>query len=1052
MASSTFKSVSDTIRSKAQIFYVDTERPDTQSPAEPTHSGKHEHRPNILSSLRSRTSRNRLNDDFQNSVTTTTQESDMSHEIHVEIPDSTLLETMGLARKVPAIDQAHDNVHRAMVPPLDEVSSRTSIDTAASPVSLEAFIADANASVKQIKSSKLGNNASPIDYSQKRSKADATDKGSCEKRPESFFNQEFLDNSLNENTDHIAYSPPAVALSTRSRLGGNLFVKGNRESTRKYGIPSPYRRALQLSEEAASEVSACNSDGTHEIGRKIEEDLISSRLPLKLTTSISSGLSGLVFISSAQIQSASTVEIEVNNSEAYDADEEYGSERSEGPSMGSKSSWEKARADRQRRYQFVRSMSAETVSDHSDVPGLELRSMKDQLHAQINASNLTTESMSSVATPTSLRKVHLEDASNSTEFNQVLMPSPATIERPYDAELELNYNEQEHDVNSSEFLEHASDMQKWLVVPSSRLQENHSPVLGLQIRTCSAHSDTTTSSCAITTNSQACYQPVPEERYHVRRTDLRRTSGISSQMDRLRHDLERGKHDNETKNFPQLNEGSGCPGISASPVVVRENSIRPPAYVEEPLRSAAECSTSTILRTTKIGTAGQSLDSDLGKRSILGASESNNFAQDLSLEMLPPLPEGGSTPYRESRIGIRTHCSMPGAFEPSPERQSPTLSLRNMQEDDTRKHTPNLFASMSDTRPNSVDFSTMNPEVDHYLAQAYTDVPYRVTESEYSDEENGFRTPITTPLKQDYKVKSRTEGLADLAMPLASPVEQPAMTCQLHERSDNFVAARLPIFAASPASDVQFQAPGQAPTSAYDEISLGGVLLPKDITPPTFLSGRSYHADHFCQTEDAICSGGEFTHHLADDSHTKLQTSSLKKGVWWTRVQQTLKEPESPCTERPKLQTFDDDLDTAEDTLRSIEDRINESNMNIDDFRALLEEPRKEPDSLATEIQTDELEDDNQATASVRFHIVEHSIRQNRKTISDINALLITATPFVKEFLSGNSPDHIKKDSMKEIQWNGGHVANEYQVRSPPVDEVSFNAMDTQQVCHPSTL
>ncbi|MCJ1321903.1 hypothetical protein MMC15_007248 [Xylographa vitiligo] len=1049
MASSTFKSVSDTIRSKAQIFYVDTERPDTQLPAEAMQSGKHEQKLSILSSLRSRTSRNRLNENFQNSVTTTTQASDMSHEIHVEIPDSTLLETMGLSRKGTISNQAQGNMLPTTVSPLQEASSRTSTDIAASPLSLRAFIAGAITDAKQINAHRSEDDAPPMNFNQSRLEADVSDEKSCGKDLESVSDKEFPEIPLNDSPDHIATSSPATISSTRSHLGGNLFVKGNREQTRKFGIPSPYRRALQLSEEAASESSACNSDRAYNIGRKSQEDSISSRLPLKLTTSMSSGLSGLVFISSAQTQPVSTAEIEVNSSEAYDADEEYGSERSEEPSMGPKSSWEKARADRQRRYQFVRTMSAETASDHSDVPGLELRPMRDQLHAQNNDSNLKPKSASLAATHGSLRRVHFDSVFDPFNITEVSIPTSATTQRPTDTELDLTDNEQQRNMANLEILKQTSNIQGLLAVPSSCLQENHSPKLGLQIRTCSAHDDTTSSSCAVITSSQSCYRPVPDGTYHLRNHYLRRTSSIIGEIDQVRQDFERSKRDNWTPHSLQFNDESGHPGNSAAPVVVGDDTIRSPVYVERVLDSTASHSMSTILSSTKVETNREPLFNDLDKRVVLGANKSGDFVEDPSVELLPPLPESGGTPYHEPWVDNKTHHSMPGTFEPSSEKRAPKLSLRNFQ-DETRKDTPNLFVSMSDTRPSSVDFSMMNPEVDHYLAQAFSDVPYRVTESEYSDEENGFRTPITTPLKQDYKEKSHTKSLTDLGLPQDNSSEQSEMTCQLPNTTVDFVTARLPLFAASPAHNIDFSANDQELTSNYDEFSPDGIMLPKDVTPPALSSSMSHHRDRSWQMEDVAYGGVESTYHFGDSEHAQLQTSSLKKGVWWTRVQKMFTDSESPCAEKPNLTTLDDGLDNAEDTLRSVEDRTNESNMNIDDSKALLgvehtQEPRNQPDSPVTEMQTDGSGDDNLAMSTKRFLTIENGIQQNRKTISDINALLATATPSVNDFISGESPDDIMKDSKKNIQWNNGHIANEYQVHAPAGSEDSLNAMTTVQ-------
>ncbi|MCJ1383404.1 hypothetical protein MMC17_006518 [Xylographa soralifera] len=973
----------------------------------------------------------------------------MSHEIHVEIPDSTLLETMGLSRNVSTTDQSHNNIPPRMVSQLEKVSSRTSTNTVVSLVSLEAFIADANTDGKQIKSDRSEDETPQINYNENRFEANVSDEKDG-KDMESVSDEGIPGIYLGHDSAHIANSPPATISSTRSHLGGSLFVKGNREQTRKFGIPSPYRRALQLSEDAASENFACNSDVTHEFERKSQEDRVSSRLPLKLTTSISSGLGGLVMISPDQIQSASTAEIEVNSSEAYDADEEYGSERSEEPNMGPKSSWEKARADRQRRYQFVRSMSAETASDYSDVQGLELRPMKDQLHAHDNASHLTPKSRSSAATPGSLRRVRFESVLNPADFTQIPVSTSVTNEPPTGAEIEFADNEREQNVANLEALKQVSNVQRLLAAPSSCLQENRLPILGLQMRTCSAHSNTTSSSCAVTTSSQLCYRPAHEESHHIGTYHPRRTSSVTGEIDQVRHDLEGSKPYHETPISPRLNEESGYLGFSAIPSVVRDNTIRPTASVEKPFDSIGNHSMPTILSNTKTEKTRPLSYNELGKRSTIEANKSGSFVEDLSVETLPPLPESGSTPYHESLADIRTHRSMPGAFEPFPEKQSLESSSRNSQEVDTRKDIPNLFVTLSDTRPSSVDFSIMNPEVDHYLDQAFSDVPYRMTESEYSDEENGFRTPITTPGKQNHRAKNLSGSFIDLDSPRDRPSDQTALTCQLRGASNVFVAARLPKFAATPADIVDSLAGDEGPTSAYDEYSMDDFMFPNHIMRPALSSSRSHHRNRSWQMKDISCGGGEFTYHSGDSPHAQLQTSSLKKGVWWTRVQEMLKESESPCAERQTLQALDDGLDDAKDTLRSVEECINESNMNIDDLKALLgvdhtRERQDETSLRSTAMQADGWEDDNLAIATERYLTVENGIQQNRKTISDINALLEKASPFITKCVSRKGSNHIIRDGKKDIHWNDRHIINKYQVRAPPGVEDSINPTDIIQ-------
>ncbi|MCJ1401544.1 hypothetical protein MMC11_004760 [Xylographa trunciseda] len=1067
MASSTFKSVSDTIRSKAQIFYVDAERPDTQLHVEATDGGTHEYKPSIFSSLRSRTSRNKLNSDFQSSVTTTSQTSEMPHEIHVEIPGSTLLETMGLPRKVTITDKAHTTMPLTTISLLAVASSRSSTDMLASSTSLKQFITDVNTDANETDSEGSAYGVSHINDTQNRLKAGLTLETDCGNDPESGSNKETSDLSLAHSSYHIGVSHHAITASTRSHLGGNLFVKGNREHTRIFGTPSPYRRALQLSEGAASDSFASASYGIHEVENNSQEDGVGCRPPLRQTTSISNGLNGLVMISPAQVPPASNVEIEFNSSEAYDADEEYGSERSEEPSMGPKSSWDKARADRQRRYQFVRTMSAETASDHSDVSGLELHLMKDQSKIRDNTSNVTPEGTSSVATPSSGRRVHFESPSNHAVFTQsrmltsqmvtedstveitpnqvqtdALECSVKAIERPAGVELELTDGGRNQNTSNLEVLK-PSGAPNLLTMPSSYLQENRWPNLGLQMRTSSVHSDTTSSSCAITTSSQLCYQPISEESCHVRANHVQSTSSIISDTDQIRNDLAREKPELESPIFRPLIEEPGYIGITEVPVIVREDATRPPTYAERFLESAANNSMSMTVNDTAKEESKPPSCYETSRTSSLRLDKPDIFVEELSAEMLPPLTVAGSTSYHESLADMKIHRSMPGAFVPSPEKPSSISSSRSSQEDRTRENTPKMSVSMKDLRPNSVDFSIMNPEVDHYLAQAFSNVPYRVTESEYSDEENGFRTPITTPIKHNHSMKSYTCSGTELT-------GQTERTCQPRDTSNSFVAARLPKFAVSPADSIDYLHREKGINSACNEYTLESVMIPKDNPSSASLSGKRHSIEQGWQMKDINNGDGDFADHSVDSPHIQLQTSSLKKGVWWTRVQEILKESESPCAERQMLQTLDDGLDNAKDPLRSIEGRMHEINMNINDSTALLEvehtpKLRDGPDSPCTERQVDGWEDDKTAIPTERHFTNENGVQQNRESLNNSNLLLATATPFVREFIAGRSPNHTERNGKEDIQWDDGQVITKCQVRAPSGDEENLNPVDEAQ-------
>ena len=1088
MASSTFKSVSDTIRSKAQVFYVETERPDITCSAEPAHRGKHEYMSRVLSSVRSRTSRNKLNDDFHSPFQIATQKSDIPHEIHIEIPDSTLLETMGLPRRETTNEKTHCYTPLTTASSQEGAGSKTSVDGSASPLSSRSLITDTNVDPKYMKSRGSEHDASHISDDQTLLKARQLDEKDSGNDVGSVGNKGSLDNSSLGGSNQIPISPQPTISSTRSHLGGNLFVKGNHEQPRNFGIPSPYRRALRLSEEAASESSACFSNGTHEVGRESEERKVQSHPSLKLTTSILSGLNGLAMISTAQVWPLSTAETEFNNSEAYDADEEYGSEKSEEPNMGPKSSWEKVRADRQRRYQYVRSMSAETASDHGYVPGLELHLTKDCTQIRDSASILKARSVSSVVAPDSGHRVcfgppldsthvmHDSIREEITDQNLAggLKCSVEAIQRCVSAEAKLINDKPEQKKANLKDQKEVTDIGRFLTMPPACLRENRLPKPGSQIRTCSAHSDTTSSTCAITTSSQLCYQPVPEESHHVRTNHVRRTSSIIDEIDQVRHDLKSREWDPEPSIPLPSMEQAGWSKITEVPVVTTENTVipfddsgnentdkrysfcAPPAYVERLLDSGASQSMSTILSNDTQATNLPPAYYESDRRSSFETNDPHISVNDRSPETLPPLPKGSNTPYHEPFVNVAIHRSMPGESIPPPEKQLLKSLSGNSKMNKTAGKTVDLSISIPVTRPSSVDFSMMNPEVDHYLAHAPSETPFQATESEYSDEETLFRTSVNIPLKQDHRAKSRTENCAQLGSPRLRVSGEVPESYQLQDTSNIFVAARLPEFATKLANEIDPSAIERSVSPTYDEYTLRDVMRPKEITPFTSLSGRSYCKDQSWQMDGTSYDPREFPYCSVDSSHTQLQTSSLKKGVWWTRVQEMLSESESPCAGKQFIHTLDNELNKADDTLRSVEECIHESNVTIDDVRALLAaeliQGLQNKSSLSsTEIHNDGYEDDKVAFATQNFLDIENRIQQNHESIVDITTLLTPANPIMTESDPERSLGHTIGDSKRDHQDTSRHVTVKYQVCVPEGAEHSLSPADTIHVCNKSS-
>ncbi|MCJ1472738.1 hypothetical protein MMC13_001387 [Lambiella insularis] len=987
-ASRTFKAISENIRSKAQIFYVDPNFTDSPSSEDTDVNGKHEHVARIFSSLRSRTSRSKMNNITPDIVIRDTSVPEIPHEIHVEIPDAKLVDTdiciseRGLAVK-------------------DSLGSMSTL-----PQSL---------------------------YTERSSSLAAQTSNSCaldttaDKLPSASTSCENMD----------PHSLLAVNGGKGSHTGGSLFVKGNREYNRKHNVPSPYRRALLLSDEAGS-ISPIDRSDDEQTTEAEHPRPIPARSPLRLTTSFSTGLSDMMIVASEKVATPDTVDIEVGQSEIYDADAESSSELSEAPSMGPRSSWDKARADRQRRYQVVRSMSAETASDHSDDSGLELRSFSDQ-------SQPMSADTSVSRSPAIERRVRFETGANVDPI-----PASLPLRVTYSVEAierlsgrDLDQSDSDHEQanihpDSLDVLRTEPRSKQFRGLTSARgasqTQGTNPARLTLQSRKSSMLSDSTSSSCAITTSSPLCYQPIPETSYHVHTHHVRRTSSINDKIGHTSDDMESEKYSSALSEplssssqcshkgqAPTPMEGDFMKGLVVTDAYAnsfrdqRSTAIWSPWPLEQmPLTGATNneatssdsraCDSRSIKyqdigrfrnvvqkrptdvfmigdcvptteatsqqQTEELESAGTEKDVQLPlirpdiddptcwdvseqrfNSPYLGDTNYRTDGQEIAIstprqlsqsELLPPLPASSNTPYHETSSDIRTQ----GASSVSsihPEFTSRCIAHTDNHQERIAHDNTSLASVIPSVRPVSVDFSTINPELDHYLAQAYSNAPFRATESEYSDEDEGFRTPIATPSKRK---RIFEDGLETPKPQTISPVVEISSVLSVHipdNNDDGFVAARLPQFGPMPQlnkvdiAEATFSTPhSDAQTAPHKQD-----VEPSEWTPQSPGLGQGHRRERSWHIQESSPDGEEPHDPSAGAPTSPLQTSSQKKGVWWARAQQLYRKSESPCPDKHISPSETDAEQTIESkALQVIDACINHNTRLSDDVRAFSHDVR----------------------------------------------------------------------------------------------------------------
>ena len=1027
-ASTTFKFFSDTIRSKTQLFYVESPRPGTPYPAESGKPVKQDHKSRILSSLRSRHSRKDKVDDVLEDQPVHAIVRDIPHELHIDIPDSTLLEIDSplpreaqYARIVSSCSAESQNAP----PPADSPTQLKPLHIPSGSSRMKdgsVYTTELRQSIHDLGSPEI----SPVPDIISSSGLDSIVEDSLFAHARSSDGGEPCD--ILALIDSQTLSSPQGAKSSKGfRTGGNLFVKGNREQTRKVNIPSPYRRALRNSE-SLEEVSEnpVNPPRHVEPLDVLGEVKAPSRPSIKRATSLPRGLSDIMM---SDHEGGSSAEGPPKlASEGYDGDAESGSELLEEASMGPKSQWDKARADRLRRYQAVRTLSSETVVDTSDEEGLQLRPFKSGQASTVGSPSSAARAIRKVHFVTSeeigtfLRPAETDSMRgnmpliHSKEAETKPLSVQATVEpivcgdvedewhlaketpeteiklRSYDSNSQacslslagvrfaleaierpsgISMNSPETNPQISPFVragiqngteaidkpsgdsmnswedavESDSDCTTSVVLerenPRKSSREDHeqsarSSTRPMSVRQMSSCSIATADSCAVTTSSQLCYKEIPSPCLHLHTTPVRRTSSINDEIHQVRDET-----------------GIQEPFLITPPIeattfgAVWSMRLHPPTPMkEETTTDVSEALELEIAQTPDL-TSDQLFSNNYrpsDSRSSSMCAPSSDFVRPSKVPALFELSP--RTTPRESDLRpyqCQSQSVMPGTWDP--EQVTPTVDTAS----DSGNEMGEWLAEHPDseslleagfgqgTTDNELDFLAANPELGQYLDRAFPREAYSAADFAFSDDKDeGFRTPISTPLKRGQRA-SRNAGCSQ-SQPLStdSDLRNPVPSPSYQEGGDEFVAARLPRFKSESPENFISSKPGNMDAAFTSE----EVLLLRDITPTGPGAARGHGRTRSWQMRDSSYGGGEFTYDAVGSPKKELQTSSVKKGVWWGRGQEAehKEEEESPLAGKQVDFNSWKECDREEEALLRIEQHLQRNQREIEDVKKMLAE------------------------------------------------------------------------------------------------------------------
>ena len=426
LASTTIKMFSDTIRSKATMFYVSpiqTEIPRSDDTDSPT---KRDRAARLLSSLRSRDSRN-FKDDPQTEEMEVEPRvyMDMPHELDVEIPNSSLIDHttkaarqnsisfLGTDVRIPtAYDQARWKKGDKLPHPFGDtlVEENSTIGVTEKAPSLIDLVRDSPGTSSAINKSQI----TPTTIVEISAPVEGVD----------HMSDTGSDRHIVKITEESAMrsamgSSPATPQSQKSSTRGSLFARGRREQERLH-LSSQYGRGLlcHSAVKADNEAQHSNPDLTAKAAIDSGELFVMSSLPADGDITVTRGREPAQSTDVDHIDAEDQPELDrpLSVSSNLDAEERtkcLDLQTVDTPSMGPKSEWDKVRAERQRRYHKVSGTSTASKHGIEERSNSHLESCRDRLSVDVQTDkNMGTaeDDASTTGDLTRSRKVRFEES------------------------------------------------------------------------------------------------------------------------------------------------------------------------------------------------------------------------------------------------------------------------------------------------------------------------------------------------------------------------------------------------------------------------------------------------------------------------------------------------------------------------------------------------------------------------------------------------------------------------------------------------------------------
>ncbi|MCJ1370945.1 hypothetical protein MMC20_002159 [Loxospora ochrophaea] len=407
VASVTFKMFSDSLRSKAQLFYTAQTPQELNTEDEPriSFSKLSQHTTNVLTPSKSRRNQPSKKDEDLDQLTGMQKLSESPYEIDVSIPRYTLISRNSSVEDLPQspFPQIHEN---GACYDLDKLRSKLASNPEREPSYSDRHVADPSVeeTLSKGRGSRSGSGASNTDIPSVGEGNDLAD-------------------------DEEVNNSPTSHQPRRSLDGPSPFFKG-RSGPRK-PVDSPFRLALRGKEleEANFRSGTLDPRLPEEVTDPSVEPNITTRKPKHQNSKFGADPDITVLPTLQNEETATRRSNGRLHSKSYESDTESPSEP---PSMGSRHAWAQTRVDRERRYQAIHAFDADTESDSDSRSELRLRPCKntESLGKAISAEHPQTKSPSDSLSPCSQTIRPDSPATSSSAYRKDLSEKSRTPSPP----------------------------------------------------------------------------------------------------------------------------------------------------------------------------------------------------------------------------------------------------------------------------------------------------------------------------------------------------------------------------------------------------------------------------------------------------------------------------------------------------------------------------------------------------------------------------------------------------------------------------------------------